>query len=96
MSTAGQQVALAKNGRKVVKQVADPVQVQSHYREHDWNTMEIIARGSKLIQKVNGVEFCTVSDRDAEMSRSKGFIALQDHGKGCKVAFRKIQLKVLP
>jgi hypothetical protein len=27
------------------------------------------------------------------MSRAKGFIALQDHGKGCSVAFRNIRLK---
>ena len=58
--------------------------------------MEIIAKGPKLIQKVNGVMFSTVIDREQEMSRKKGFIAVQDHGKGCIVAFRKIRLKKLP
>jgi len=47
------------------------------------------------VQKINGVVFSTVVDRDEKMSRNKGLIALQDHGKACKVAFRKIQLKVL-
>ena len=61
-----------------------------------WNTMEIIAKGPKLVHKVNGMMFATVIDHDKEMSRKKGFIALQDHGKGCTVAFRKIRLKKLP
>jgi uncharacterized protein (DUF1786 family) len=29
------------------------------------------------------------------MSRRKGVIALQDHGKGCQVAFRNIRIKEL-
>jgi len=87
---------LTPEGSKTVKQVWDPKKVQSHFKEHEWNTMEIIAKGPKLIQKVNGVMFSTVIDHDQEMSRKKGFIALQDHGKGCIVAFRKIRLKNLP
>lgn len=96
MATAGQVVTLTPEGSKTVKQVWDPKKVQSHFKEHEWNTMEIIAKGPKLIQKVNGVMFSTVIDHDQEMSRKKGFIALQDHGKGCIVAFRKIRLKNLP
>ncbi|MDC0291661.1 sulfatase-like hydrolase/transferase [Verrucomicrobiales bacterium] len=34
--------------------------------------------------------------KDETMLRKKGFIALQDHGNGCVVAFRKIELKELP
>jgi len=96
MATAGQVATLAPDGSKTVKQVWAPKKVQSHFKEHEWNTMEIIAKGPKLIHKVNGVMFATVIDRDKEMSRKKGFIALQDHGKGCTVAFRKIRLKKLP
>ena len=54
--------------------------------------MEIIAQGNKLVQKINGVQFATIEDLDAEMSRSNGVIALQDHGKGCRVAFRNIRI----
>lgn len=95
MATAGQIATIAADGSKEVRQAADPKEVQSLVRDHEWNTMEIIARGPKLIQKINGVEFATVIDRDKEMSRKKGFIALQDHGKGCIVAFRKLRLKTL-
>ena len=96
MATAGQSNTLAPDGSKTVKQLSDPKKVQAHYKENAWNTMEIIARGPKLVQKINGVPFATLEDRDMEMSRKKGFIALQDHGKGCQVAFRKLRLKKLP
>ena len=96
MATAGQVATLAPDGSKTVKQGWDPRKVQSHFKEHEWNTMEIIAKGPKVAHKVNGVMFATVIDHDKEMSRKKGFIALQDHGKGCIVAFRKIRLKKLP
>lgn len=95
MATAGEIATIAPDGSKKVKQAADPKEIQAHFKNHAWNTMEIIAQGPKLIQKINGVEFATVIDRDSDMSRKKGFIALQDHGKGCIVAFRNLRLKKL-
>ena len=96
MATAGEHVVLAEDGSKTVvcQQKQDADEIKSHYKEHDWNTMEIIADGATLVQKINGVVFSTVVDHDKEMSRKSGFIALQDHGKGCTVAFRNIRLKV--
>ena len=34
--------------------------------------MEIIAKGNRLVQSINGVHFATLIDQDAEMSRAKG------------------------
>ncbi len=96
MATAGQKVTLSPSGEKSVKQLKEANQIKAGCNDHAWNTMEIVARGDTLVQKINGVVFSTVVDRDSEMSRKSGFIALQDHGKGCVVAFRKIQLKKLP
>jgi hypothetical protein len=96
MATAGQKVTLDEGGKKTTKQVADAKEVKAHFKDHEWNKMEIIASGDTLTQKINGVVFSTVTDRDEEMSRRKGFIALQDHGKGCIVAFRNIRLKIEP
>lgn len=93
MSTAGQLTVLASDGSKTVRQTQSARTVQSHFIEHAWNRLEITARGDTLTQKINGVVFTTVTDRDKEMSRKKGVVALQDHGKGCKVAFRNIRLK---
>ena len=93
MALAGEHVTLAKDGSKTVEPTGNGEKIKPHYKEHAWNSMEIIAQGHTLVQKINGVVFSTVTDHDAEMHRKAGFVALQDHGKGCKVAFRNIQIK---
>ena len=75
---AGEEVVLSETGDKSVEQVADAEQVKANFDEHKWNTMEIIAKGPRLIQKINGVHFATLIDHDSEHSREKGFIAFQD------------------
>jgi putative membrane-bound dehydrogenase-like protein len=95
MATAGQQVVLSSDGSKIVDQVEHADSFKQRFSEHAWNTLEIVAEGDTLIQRINGVVFSQVTDRDEEMRRRKGFIALQDHGKGCKVAFRNIRLRVI-
>lgn len=96
MALAGEEVVISESGEKLVKQVADAEKIKAAYSEHEWNTMEIIAQGDTLTQKINGIVFSVLTDHDRDMKRSKGFIAFQDHGKGCKVAFRNIRLKQLP
>jgi hypothetical protein len=93
MATAGQSAVLAANGSKTLTQIQDAESVRAHFKEHAWNMLEIVASGDTLVQKINGVVFSTIVDRDKEMRRTSGFIALQDHGKGCQVAFRKIRIK---
>ncbi len=93
MTTAGERASINKRGERVNTKLKDAAEVQSLYKENEWNTMEIIAKGKRIVQKINGVHFATVVDRDSEMSRSKGWIAFQDHGRGCVVAFRNVRLK---
>jgi len=93
MSTAGEKAVIVKDGTRANTKLRDAAEVQAKYKEHEWNTMEIIAKGDRLVQKINGVHFATLIDQDAEMSRAKGLIAFQDHGKGCTVAFRNVRLK---
>ena len=93
MTTAGERAVINKAGERKNTKLEDAAAVQAHYKENEWNTMEIIATGDMIIQMINGIHFATIIDHDSEMSRSKGFIAFQDHGKGCTVAFRNIRLK---
>lgn len=94
MTTAGDTAVISETGERLTKSGSSPAEIQSHYQEHAWNTLEIIAEGPALTQKINGVVFATVTDHDREMSRRKGWIALQDHGKGCTVAFRNLRIKM--
>lgn len=93
MTTAGQRARIDAAGERTVEPFADTAEVQAAYREGEWNQLEIVAEGPRLVQKINGVVFAELVDEDTEMSRRKGWIALQDHGKDCRVAFRKIELK---
>jgi len=93
MTTAGEKAVIDVAGRRTVETFADEDEVQAVYREGAWNELEVIAEGPRLVQKINGVVFAELVDRDAELARRRGWIALQDHGKGCAVAFRNIELR---
>ena len=93
MTTAGEKATITEDGARTNEKIAEAGEIQALYKEHEWNTMEIIVKGDTLVQKINGEVFATVVDKDKEMSRKKGFIAFQDHGKGCVVAFRNIRIK---
>ena len=95
MTTAGENAVISKDGHRENTKVAEAEKIQAHYKENEWNSLEIEARGNVLIQRINCIEFSKLIDNDSELSRREGWIALQDHGKGCKVAFRNIQLQQL-
>jgi hypothetical protein len=75
--------------------VGDPLdKVKSAYKEDGWNDLVVIAKGPTVIQKINGVVFSQLSDHDEKYSTSKGWIAFQDHGKGTKVEFKNIRIRI--
>ncbi|MBS1829945.1 MAG: DUF1080 domain-containing protein [Acidobacteria bacterium] len=78
-------------GRNLMKttdegwRIAKPI-----YKQHDWNTVEIIARGPRMELKLNGTTTVVVTD---EKSKT-GVIALQLHrGPAMRVEFRKIEVR---
>lgn len=95
LATAGQKVHITPEGKKHVKQVAEPKQVQKAYKEGDWNELTVTAAGPRLVQKINGVVFAELIDEDKEYAAGSGVLALQDHGHGTVVEFRNIRLKRL-
>ena len=94
LALAGEETVYAKDGEKTVKKVADPDKVKSAYNEDGWNELIVIAKGPTLVQKINGVVFSQVTDHDEKHSTSKGWIAFQDHGKGTKVEFKNIRIRI--
>lgn len=95
LTTAGQVSIIDEKGEKTIVDTSDPAMIQAVYKENEWNEMEVLVKGETLVQKINGIVFSTLIDKDPEMSRKKGFIALQDHGKGCDVSFRNLKIKLL-
>ncbi len=63
---------------------------------HAWNEYEIIARGSRLIHRINGKTTVDVIDRDAKKAASEGILAFQLHaGTPMVVQYRNVRLKRL-
>ena len=93
LATAGQKARFSSEGKHTVEKVAEAADIQKHCRDGKWNELVVIARGSRLIQKINGVVFAELIDEDAKYATAKGFIALQDHGKGTVAEFRNIRIK---
>ena len=94
LATAGQNGRISKSGEKTHERFAEPAEVRKAFKEGEWNAMTVIAKGPRLVQKVNGVILAELVDEDEKYGSRSGVLALQDHGKGTVVEFRKIRLKV--
>jgi hypothetical protein len=62
----------------------------------EWNEMEIVARGNRLVVALNGQPTLAGGDYvDANSTYPRGHVALQNHFKGVGVQFRRIRIKQL-
>ena len=97
LATAGQRVAInAKGEKKIVGMFGEPASIQKAFKENEWNDYDIIGRGNRLVQKINGVVFSEVSDDQAGVATTSGILALQIHmGPPMVVEFKDIRLKNL-
>jgi hypothetical protein len=92
LATAGERVYIAADGTRTVEQFSDPKAVQAVCRDGEWNDLIIIARGPRLIQKINGVVFSDLTDDYAKGAWRRGVVALQNSGR-CDAEFRDIRLR---
>ena len=80
---------------KVVGEVGDTKELQSHIKKQDWNEYVITAKGFNFVHRINGHVTSEVTDEDETDRREKGIIALQLHaGPPMKVQFRNIRIKM--
>lgn len=93
----GQVVALGADGGKVIANLErNADELKSHIKPGDWNHIHIIARGSTLMNIVNGQLMGVLIDDDAKARATKGLIGLQLHtGPPMKIEFRNLYLKKL-
>lgn len=93
LATVGQKGRINVKGEKSAETVTEAAVIQKHCRDGEWNKLVVTARGSRLIQSINGVVFSELVDEDAKYASAKGIIALQDHGRGTVAEFRNIRIK---
>ncbi len=99
VSSRGQTVTVEKDG-KITQgpAVGDPKELQAKVNKTDWNDYVVIASGNHLIQQINGVVMCDVTDNDERPGQRafSGILALQLHaGQPMHVEFKNIRLKRL-
>ena len=93
LATAGQFVRIGTDSKKKTTQRAAPAKVQSVCRNDEWNELVVIAKGPRLVQRINHVVFTELVDEDVEYAARSGLLALQDHGKGFVTVFKDIRIK---
>jgi len=94
VATHGQKVIVDEAGAKWITGSTGPVQ---QLKLDEWNTFEIIARGNKLVHKINGRVCTEIIDHDKKGRLMRGVVAFQVHrGPAMKVQLKDIELMHLP
>ena len=89
----GQKVVVTNKGEKKVTELDVPVEPVDL---NEWHELTIIARGNRLIHKVDGVTAVEIVDRQKSERESEGLLAFQVHrGPAMKAQFKNIRLKHL-
>ena len=57
---------------KTVKQFAEPATVQKVCKDDQWNELIVVARGSRLIQTVNGTLLAELVDEQSHAFQPRG------------------------
>ena len=94
LTRRGQEVVIDSTGEvNVVGSVGDPDSLGARIDMAGWNEYEIVARGARLIHRVNGHVTMKTTDREVGARSASGVLALQIHaGPPMKVEFRDLEL----
>ena len=94
LAERGQKVHVARDGQvQVIGTVGDPETLLEHVADREWNDYAVLARGGRIVLKINGVVMCDIQDDDPRRITS-GKLALQVHqGPDMKVQFKDIRLR---
>lgn len=92
----GKAVVISEDNKKeVTGSTLDEKKFLAAIKSEDWNQYVIIAKGNRLIHKINGFTTCDVTDNEKRAVKS-GILAFQVHaGPPMKVQFKDIKMKVL-
>jgi hypothetical protein len=97
LARRGQKVEVGEDGRfNVVGSVGNANELQAAVKKNDWNSFEIVARGPRLIHKINGRVMTDTVDGESSKAARSGIIALQlNRSRPMKVQFKDIEIKRL-
>jgi hypothetical protein len=94
LAERGQKVVIGKDGKiNVVGSVGEPDELLKGVKPKQWNDYSLIAKGGRIILKINDVVMCDLEDNDPRRIPS-GRLALQVHqGPDMLVQFKDIRIR---
>ncbi len=96
LAPRGTRVTVDAQGRNTQVPLAHVESLKDTNRDNDWNDYHIIARGNKIVLKVNGLVTSELIDNQISKRKLSGVIAFQLHqGPPMKVQYRDIRVKPL-
>ncbi len=97
VSERGKKIVIDEQGQwKAVGDTAKNEDILKAIKKEDWNHYTVIAKGNRLIHKINDIVTVDVTDNQVEKRSMSGLLALQLHaGDPMLVQFRNIQLTPL-
>lgn len=96
VSMRGEKTVIDADGKKHVTRFADSAELAKSVKQNDWNEYHVIARGSRITLKINGVLMTEVEDNETGKASREGIFAFQMHpGPPMKVQFKDVRLKRL-
>jgi hypothetical protein len=97
MAFGGEKAVYNKDGKKEeVGQVNEVEKITKALDQDQWQELVIIAKGNRIVQKVNGETVCELTDEEEAKRALSGQLGLQIHaGNPMKVSFKDVQLKEL-
>ena len=95
VAQSGQQVVISPDGAIEVTGATESVEPEIDLEQ--WNTLTIVARGPRLVHRINGKTVAEIRDRQESERELEGLIALQVHqGPAMTVQFKDLRLRRLP
>jgi type 1 glutamine amidotransferase len=94
LAERGQKVVIDKDGKiEVIGSVGDPKELLGKVKPRQWNDYTVIAKGGRVVLKINDAVMCEVEDNDPRRVTS-GKLALQVHqGPDMLVQFKDIRFR---
>lgn len=95
VAESGQRVEMTAEGEKQVRGATEAQPMPLNLEE--WNELTIIARGPRLVHKINGKTVVEIVDNQESERELEGILALQVHaGPPMLVQFKDVRLRRLP
>lgn len=95
MAMRGEAIEFGADGTRTVGlRLGDAAKLQTFIRRDDWNDYVVVARGTRLTHRINGVTVVDVVDRDVARRARAGHLALQLHqGPAMEVRFADLRIR---